>query len=495
MQTTDVNSVDKNKGYKTSAKGIALFGGLQIYKILLSVIRTKCSAIFLGPSGFGIYGLISSTLTSIELVTNCGLGTSSVKDIAYAQNDMKEVSRVYLVLNRFVWITGLAATLFCIFGAKYLSISAFGNSDYTIAFVFSAISLLINQLITGQGALLTGMRMYKSMVKLNIWSNTLGVIVTIVLYWLGGVKAIVPVIVSTALLNLVFSFYYAKQIPLPKVVLSLRETWQKGKDMLNMGILISLGGAVTSLAGYITRIFISQMSGVMMVGLFTASFSLVNTYLGMVVSAIDKDYYPRLCSIKSDIACFNKTINQQIEMLVLLLSPIIVLFVIFSPMVIYTFYSEKFQATSRFLVLLALAMTFFVPAKTISMIFLAKGNSKRYFLNQVTFVVYTLLLNMIGFHYGELLGLGISYIGAYMLYLLQTFLTCHHYYQFSFEKQIIIKMCLYVTLAVLASFLSFYATSLIRYTIGTALLVTTSLIAFLDLNSKLDIIKFLRKKL
>lgn len=490
-----MNSINKNKGYKTSAKGIALFGGLQIYKILLSVIRTKCSALFLGPSGFGIYSLITSTLTSIELVTNCGLGTSSVKDIAYAQNDMKEVSRVYLVLNRFVWITGFAATLFCILSAKYLSISAFGNSDYAIAFVFAAISLLINQLIAGQGALLTGMRKYKFMARLNIWSNTLGLIVTIVLYWIGGVKAIVPVIVSTALLNLLFSFYYAKQIPLPKVVLSLKETWQKGKEMLKMGILISLGGAVSSLAGYAIRIFISQMSGVFIVGLFTASFSLVNTYLGMVISAIDKDYYPRLCSVESDSDCFHKTINQQIEMLVLLLSPIIVVFAVFSPMVIYAFYSEKFQSASGFMVLVALAMTFFVPAKTISMAFLAKGNSKGYFLNQFTFVAYTLVLNIIGFHYGDLLGLGISYLGAYMLYLLQTFFTCHHYYQFNFEKQIIIKVCLYLALLVSACLLSFYATSLIKYTIGTALVVATSLIAFIDLNSKLDIIKYLRKKL
>lgn len=490
-----MSSVDKNKGYKISAKGIALFGGLQIYKILLSVIRTKCSAIFLGPSGFGIYSLITSTLTSIELVTNCGLGTSSVKDIAYVQNDMKEVSKVYLVLNKFIWITGLAATLFCIFGAKYLSISAFGNSDYTIAFVFAAISLLINQLITGQGALLTGMRKYKFIAKLNIWSNTLGLIVTIVLYWLGGVKAIVPVIVSTALLNLLFSFYYAKQIQLPKVVLSLREIWQKGKEMFKMGILISLGGAVSSLAGYAIRIFISQMSGIFIVGLFTASFSLVNTYLGMIVSAIDKDYYPRLCSVESDSDNFNKTINQQIEMLVLLLSPIIVVFVIFSPTVIYAFYSEKFQLASGFMVLVALAMFFFVPAKTISMAFLAKGNSKGYSLNQFTFVAYTLVLNMIGFYYGNLLGLGISYLGAYMLYLFQTFLTCHHYYQFSFEKQIIMKIYFYLALLVSACLLSFYATSLIRYTIGTVLVIATSLIAFIDLNSKLDIIKYLHKKL
>lgn len=490
-----MNSVDKNKGYKTSAKGIALFGGLQIYKILLSVIRTKCSAIFLGPSGFGIYSLITSTLTSIELGTNCGLGTSSIKNIADVQDDMKEVSRVYLVLNRFVWITGLAATLFCVLGAKYLSISAFGNTNYTTAFIFAAVSLLINQLITGQGALLTGMRMYKLMAKLNIWSNTLGLIVTIVLYWLGGIKAIVPVIISSALLNLMFSFYYAKQIPLPKVVLSLKETWQKGKEMLKMGILISLGGAVSSLAGYAIRIFISHISGVFIVGLFTASFSLVNTYLGMVVSAIDKDYYPRLCSVEGDLDNFNKTINQQIEMLVLLLSPIIVLFVIFSPMVISVLYSEKFQSASGFMVLVALAMTFFVPAKTISMVLLAKGNSKGYFLNQFTFVAYTLVFNIVGFYYGDLFGLGISYVGAYTLYFFQTFFYCYNHYQFSLEKQVKMKICLYLAFLISAFFLSFYATTLIRYTIGTALVVATSLIAFIDLNSKLGIIKYLRKKL
>lgn len=490
-----MNNVDKNKGYKASAKGIALFGGLQIYKILLSVIRTKCSALFLGPSGFGIYSLISSTLTSIELVTNCGLGISSVKDIAHVRNDMKEVSKVYLVLNRFVWITGFAATLFCIFGSKYLSISAFGNSDYTALFVFASVSLLINQLITGQGALLTGLQKYKFIARLNIWSNTLGLIVTIILYWLWEVKAIVPVIVSTSLLNLLFSFYFAKQIQLPKVVLSLRDTWQKGKEMLKMGILISLGGAVSALAGYAIRIFISQMSGIHVVGLFTASFSLVNTYLGMVVSAIDKDYYPRLCSVESDLISFNKTINQQLEILVLLLSPIIVLFAIFSPTVISVFYSDKFQSASNFMVLAALAMAFFVPAKTISMAFLAKGNSKGYFVNQLTFVVYTLVFNMIGFYYGYLFGLGISYLGAYMLYLLQTYLTCRHYYRFSFEKKTMMKVFLYLVLLISACLLSFYATSLIKYTIGTAVVVVTSLVAFIDLNSKLDIIKYLRKKI
>lgn len=490
-----MNSVEKNKGYKTSAKGIALFGGLQVYKILLSIIRAKCSALFLGPSGFGIYSLITSTLTSLEMMTNCGLGTSSVKDIAHVQDDMTEVAKVYRALNRFVWVTGFIATLLCVCGAKYLSVSAFGNSDYTIAFVFTGITLLINQLITGQGALLTGLRKYKFMTRLNIWSNTLGLVVTVVFYWLWGVRGIVPVIVVTALLSLLFSFYYAKLIPLPKVVLSVREIWQRGKRMFKMGVLISLGGALSSLAGYAIRIFISQMSSVFIVGLFTASFSLVNTYLGMIVSAIDKDYYPRLCSMESDTDSFNETITQQIEMLVLLLSPIIVIFIIFAPAVIYVFYSEKFQPAGSFMALAALSMYFYIPAKTISMAFLAKGDSIGYFVNQLTFVIYTLVLNMIGFHYGELPGLGISFLAAYLIYLIQTYFTCRRCYLFNLDKQILRKVGLYMVLLIAASLVSLYASSVIRYTGGSAIVAVTSLIAFMDLNSKLEIINYLRKKI
>lgn len=70
--------------------------------------------IILRPSGFGIYSLITSTLTSIEMMTNCGLGTSSVKDIAQVREDKIEVSKEYLALNRFVWLTGLVAALLCV---------------------------------------------------------------------------------------------------------------------------------------------------------------------------------------------------------------------------------------------------------------------------------------------------------------------------------------------------------------------------------------------
>ena len=93
---------DSRKTYKKGLKGIAVFGGLQVYKILLSVLTTKVSALFLGPVGSGIYGLISSTLTTVEAVVGCGLGTSAVKDISQgkAKNDEQSIASVYTVVNR-----------------------------------------------------------------------------------------------------------------------------------------------------------------------------------------------------------------------------------------------------------------------------------------------------------------------------------------------------------------------------------------------------------
>ncbi|MDE7408131.1 MAG: oligosaccharide flippase family protein, partial [Muribaculaceae bacterium] len=146
---------ESEKTYKKGLKGIAIFGGLQIYKILLSIITTKVSAVFLGPFGSGIYGLISSTLVTTEAVVSCGLGTSAVKDIsmAKASGNEEEIAFTYTTLNWLVWITGLIGTVAIIICAPQLSELTFGNTDFTSWFRILSVTVLINQLQSGQGAL------------------------------------------------------------------------------------------------------------------------------------------------------------------------------------------------------------------------------------------------------------------------------------------------------------------------------------------------------
>lgn len=70
--------------------------------------------------------------------------------------------------------------------------------------------------------------------------------------------------------------------------------------MMLMGFMISLSGLVTLIAAYLLRIFINRTGNVADVGLYSAGFTIINTYVGMIFTAMGTDYYPRLSVVSAD---------------------------------------------------------------------------------------------------------------------------------------------------------------------------------------------------
>lgn len=143
-------TVQRNS-YRQIMKATSLFGGVQFFQILISVVRSKFVAILLGPTGMGIVGLLTSATALVGGLTNLGLGTSAVKNISEARTTGNEdrISNVIFVLRRLVWMTGLLGVLVTLFFSSWLSEVTFGNRDYTLAFVWISVTLLFNQLSSG----------------------------------------------------------------------------------------------------------------------------------------------------------------------------------------------------------------------------------------------------------------------------------------------------------------------------------------------------------
>ena len=100
--------MSKNKNsYSQIMKATSLFGGVQVFNILISVIRSKAIALLVGPIGFGVIGLLNSTLRIIGDFTKVGLDTSAVKEISEqnTQADNSKVSEIISVLEKIIWIT------------------------------------------------------------------------------------------------------------------------------------------------------------------------------------------------------------------------------------------------------------------------------------------------------------------------------------------------------------------------------------------------------
>lgn len=65
-------SDSKQSTYRSIFKATSLFGGLQLYLIFISIIKSKFIAILLGPLGVGIQGLFQSGTEVIRTLTNFG---------------------------------------------------------------------------------------------------------------------------------------------------------------------------------------------------------------------------------------------------------------------------------------------------------------------------------------------------------------------------------------------------------------------------------------
>lgn len=480
---------EQKNSYRQIMKATSLFGGVQFFQILISVVRSKFVAILLGPAGMGVVGLLTSTAGLVGGLTNFGLGTSAVKNIseANASGDKDRISTVIAVLRRLVWLTGLLGALVTLLLSPWLSEFTFGNRDYTVAFAWISITLLFNQLNIGEMVLLQGLRRLQHLAKANVYGSLTGLIITIPLYYKFGVRGIVPVIIITTFITLFFSWYFARKIKTENVPISQFILSTEGKGMMTMGFMISLSGLTTMIAAYLIRIFINRTGDVADVGFYNAGFTIINTYVGMIFTAMGTDYYPRLSMVAKDNARCKENINQQSEIALLILAPILIFFLVFVNWAVILLYSSQFLAITGMVYWAVMGIFFKAISWAIAFIFLAKGAGRLFFWNELASNIYTLILNVLGYYWGGLTGLGVSFLLSYLIYLLQVFIIAKVKYHFAFSASFILIFSVQFLLAMLG----FATVSMMRqpyvYLPGIVLIGISTWYSFKELEQRIGL--------
>jgi O-antigen/teichoic acid export membrane protein len=470
-------------------KATSLFGGVQVFNIIIAILRSKIIAILLGPAGLGIVGLLNSTTGFVSLLTNFGLGTSAIRDIAAANEsgDEHRISKIVTVFRRLVWITGLLGAVITFVSSSWLSQLTFGNKDYTVAFMWLSCSLLFSQLTSGQKVLLQGMRKLKYLAKANMLGSLIGLLISAPLYYYYRVDGIVPAIVLTAIFLLGITWYFGKKIKIERTAVTAKETIFEGKGMLKMGFMLSLSGLISTGASYIVRIFISNTGGVEDVGLYSAGFAVIGTYVGMVFTAMGTDYYPRLSGVSKDNKKANLLINQQAEIAVLILAPILTVFLIFINWAVIILYSTKFTPVNGLIQWAALGMYFKAVSWAIGFIFLAKGASKLFFWSELVASSYMLLFNILGYKYFGLTGMGFSFLISYILVLIQVYFIAKIKYEFSFSSEFYKIFGIQLLLGITCFAITMFVSSFLAYIIGLPFILISTWYSFKELDKRMDL--------
>ena len=490
---------DNQQSYRKVLNATSLFGGVQVINIILRLIRSKAIALLIGPIGMGISNLLLTTMELINGLTNLGLERSAVKDISLANtnSNSKSVAKTISILKKLVWLTITIGIILMIALSPWLSEMAFGNKDYTISFIWISIALLFKQLSSSQLAILQGLRKLQYLAKANLLGNIIGLLITLPLYYFFRIDAIVPAIIIATFMSFVFTYYYSQKLVIEHVTISRKEAVSEGKGMINLGIMLSLSSMITLLVAYIIRIYIGSANeteelGLIDVGLYSAGFVILNSYVGIIFNAMGTDYFPRLSEIANDIIKLRKTVLEQAIVAILLITPIIVVFLAFAPLIIVILYSNEFSPIVAMVTWGILGMIFKAVSWSMGYMIIAKGDSKVFIKTAIGFNAILLLFNVLGYHYEGLEGIGFSFFIYYIIHYIIIRIITYYRYDFYFEKGFY-KIFTFTVILCLAAFsITMISNPIIKYSLMVFVILLSCTYSYRELDKKIAIKEYLK---
>ncbi len=484
-------SASSENNYRNIIKGISIFGGVQIFQILINILRGKIIAIFLGPDGMGISGLLTSSLAIIITLVGCGINTPVVAFLSKNNdsNDLpkyeKQTKIIYLLLS----LIGLLVTIGLSF---FLSNFNFKSNDYVFSYCILGFYVFFSVFNTGLNAILQAKRKMSLIALGNFLPSLVGLLVTFPLYYFFGVNAIAPGIVVVPLFTFIFfscvlKFDFKTQIDFK----DLPDTF---KRYFTLGIFLICGGLVANLVSYLLNTFISRVGNMADIGLYNAAISISNQYIGVVFAAMAVDYFPRLSKKINDKVETCKLVNSQSYVVSLIISPLLAIMIVSAPIIIRILLSEEFLPVCTFIRIVTLGMLFKSFSYPFGYICLAKNDKKLFFLLEVVIGnVQNIILNMLGYYIGGLLGLSISFLISYILYFIEILLVVKIRYKYYIESKLktfyLIFSCILTILCLLT-----YINNMIVLIACILIVLGLSIFSLLELNKMMNLVNCIKNK-
>jgi antigen flippase len=408
-----------SRSYRRVLQSSFIIGGSSIIDVGFRVARTKVFALLLGPAGMGLLGLYTAIMELTRSIAGLGLNNSGVRRIAEAAGagDPLPIARTIKVLRRIAPLLGAMGALALLALCHQVSQLSFGNIQNAGWVALLALAVFFAQVSAAQTALVQGMGRVADVARISVLGSLFGTIFSIVLVIILRESGVVPSLVAVAATGIVASWWYARKIQVEPVVLTTSETLREGGAILMGGPVFLASSLMKWGVSYAVRIMVLRRLGTDAAGFYQAAWALGTLYVGFILNAISTDFYPRLTSIvasERSSEC-NQLVNEQAEVGLLMAGPGVLATLVFAPLVIHLFYSNKFGPAIEVLRWNCLATLLQVAASPITVVLLAKGKFKLFFWQELFLNASCLGLTWVALANFGLPGTGIGFFGSYVL--------------------------------------------------------------------------------
>lgn len=423
-----------NSSIRSIFKTTALFGSVQIWKILFAALRTKLAALLIGSAGLGVLGIYNSIIGLFVSLTNLGIDRSGVQAIAASAETQPKIISVLRRLSVYTGTTGMI--LFMVL-SKFLSDISFGDSSYSVSLVFLSVTILFNQLHSINLSIIRARREIQTFAKLNLFIAFINSLLFILVFYTIGVKGIPLGIVVVSFSSLLLSYWYVRDKKSWTIRLTKEEFIDISNPVIKLGIVLSLGGFIASLSNYVIRVFIVNSAGIEIAGYYDSGFTLIATYFGFVFTGLTTDYYPRLSALSNDLKSRNNLMNEQSMVSIILVLPLVILLLLNLDTVVQLLYTKEFVVVKTYVNIAVVGVYFKTLSYSIGVLLVSLADRKLIFATELVSNIFLVVVTFFLVDSMPLIGPAIGYAVSQGIMLLMNLYFAYRSYSFRYTRELV----------------------------------------------------------
>lgn len=416
-----------------------MLGSAQGINIVCSVLRNKLMAIWVGAAGVGFNSILVNASALISTATQLNIRDSAVRDLSSPMAPGALALKTAAV-RRWAIILGLIGTCAAVILSPLLSAMAYGGSyDRAIYFILLAPAVFATSYTAGEFAILQSRGRLKAIATASAVGGVAATIISLPLIYLYRLASIVYVIDIYAVATAICAYFACQRIDTTAAAqdLGLKILWKEGRSFLLLGFSISVSVLLSSVSNYVFSAYVSSMSGESALGIYQSGYTMINSYVGIIFSAIAVEYYPRLARLVNHPRMAQTVMTHEFSIIVRLVTPVAVVFVALSDFLVRMLYSSQFDGVVPFITFAIIGTVFRGTSLCYAYRILASGDSRAFIFTESVSVTVGLTLNILAYGRWSYAGLGVSYIVWYAFYTVLTAVVCHRRYGVKLPRKLI----------------------------------------------------------
>ena len=269
-----------------------------IIKIVIGLITSKVIANFIGAPGLALVGNFRNFTTASESIVTLGFTNGIVKYVSQFSDDENHFKK--LVATSFITLFS-AAVLFSVvmfFFAGYWNDVVFGAAfNYKLVFQISAVALPWYGISLFLIAVINGLGRFRNVIKINIYGNIIGLVVTVLMIWqYQTLGALLSIVLAPSLLFFVSFYYINKEMKFVNSISLSHFDFSIIKNLSSYSLMALISAVFGPLVFLAIRKHLILESGIESAG-FWEAMSRISTYYLMFISTILSVYYlPKLAA-------------------------------------------------------------------------------------------------------------------------------------------------------------------------------------------------------